>query len=69
MNKYYTLYGCVGGKDFKINKQFKSRDKAIAYALMMLPLDAQVQEEIELKANVIEYKCNQYNRFTVAKLA
>jgi hypothetical protein len=69
MKKYYTLYGCVGGRDFKINKQFKSRDKAIEYALTMLPLCSQVEEEVELKANVIEYKCNQYNRFTVAKQA
>lgn len=69
MKKYYTLYGCVGGKDFRINKQFKTRDKAIAYALTMLPLNSQVEEEVELKANVIEYKCNQYTRFTVAKQA
>jgi hypothetical protein len=66
MNKYYTLYGCVGGTDFKINKQFKSRDKAIDYALKMLPLYSQVEEEVELKRDVIEYKCDHYTRFTVA---
>ena len=67
MNKYYTLYGCVGGSDFKINKQFKSRDKAIEYALKMLPLSKQVEEEVELKHEVIEYKCDNYTRFTIAK--
>ena len=67
MNKNYTLYGCVGGKDFKINKHFKTRDKAIDYALMMLPLCSQVEEEIELKSDVIEYKCNDYTRFTVSR--
>ena len=69
MNKYYTLYGCVGGKDFKINKQFKSREKAIDYALNILPLYSQIEEEVELKSDVIEYKCDQYTRFTVAERA
>ena len=66
MNKYYTLYGCVGGKDFKINKQFKTRDKAINYALNMLPSYSQVEEEVILKNDAIEYKCDRYTRFTVA---
>ena len=66
MNKNYTLYGCVGGKDFKINKQFKTRDKAIDYALSILPFYSQVEEEVEIKDNVVEYKCDEYTRFTVA---
>lgn len=68
MNKYYTLYGCVGGKDFKINKQFKTRDKAIAYALTMLPNESQVEEEV-FKTNAVEYKCDRYTRFTVQEQA
>ena len=67
MNKNYTLYGCVGGKDFKINKQFRTREKAIDYALTMLPLYSQIEEEIELKSDVIEYKCDDYTRFTVSR--
>lgn len=67
MKRYYTLYGCVDSKDFYVNKKFKTRDRAIEAALRLLPLLSQVEEEIEIKDHVIEYKCNDYTRFTVAR--
>ena len=67
MKKYYTLYGCVDKKDFYVNKKFKTRDKAIEAALRLLPLYSQVEEEVLLKDHVVEYKCDTYTRFTVAR--
>ena len=67
MKKYYILYGFVNAKDFYVNKKFKTRDKAIEAALRLLPLLSQVEEENEIKEHVIEYKCNKYTRFTIAR--
>ena len=71
--KKYTLEAIVGGNTVKFSKKFDSRDSAINYIFNYYNkryiYNLCVNEEIEVKGDKhnIEYVCDNYNRFRIAR--
>lgn len=65
--KYYIAEAITNSKLIRIKKRFATRDEAINYVFRLLPHNAQVEEEINKGNHKIEYRCNNYNRFTVTR--
>ena len=72
MSHTYTLSGVINGNNVTFNKSFSSRDAAINYMCKYYEQhfveNFQVEEEIEKSKHTIEYVCDYYNRFTVARV-
>jgi hypothetical protein len=65
--KYYTLSYVVEHKTVFVRRRFKTRDEAINYSFKKLPTSAQLLYEINKGNHNIEYVCNNFNRFWVAR--
>lgn len=73
--KYYELTAVVDGEDIRLRKNiFRSRDDAINYMFKYYRnhylFNLQVEDEYAVSGNkhCIEYICDTYNRFTVARI-
>ena len=73
--KRYTLQAVVDGEVVGFNKKFASRSKAIDYMFDYYSKhyiqNMQVDEEYYVNGNEhdIEYVCDYYNRFRIARVA
>jgi hypothetical protein len=71
--KYYSLNAVVNNEYVEFNKNFATRDEAIAYMFDFLNdnyvYDNEVEEEFSLNGNKhnIEYVLNNNNRFNVER--
>ena len=69
----YTLEAVVDGDTIRFNRYFKSRDEAIDYIFHYydkhLLVSLEVNEEYFIDGNKhnIEYVCDYYNRFRIAR--
>lgn len=73
--KYYVLETINNGATVKVNKKFKSRNKAIDYAFTYFERktfnnDLQVEDEYAIEGNKhnIEYVLDYYTRFRVERV-
>ncbi len=73
--KYYVLETINNGATVKVNKKFKSRDKAIRYAFTYFERrnfnnDLQVEEEYAIDNNKhnVEYVLDYYTRFRINRV-
>ena len=72
MNKY-TLEAIVDGQYIKFNRTFKSRDEAIDYIFRYYDnhflVNLEVNDEYFIDGNKhnVEYVCDYYNRFRIAR--
>ena len=72
MNKY-TLEAVVDGDTIRFNRTFKSRDEAIDYIFhyydkhFLVNLEVNEEYFIDDNKHNIEYVCDYYNRFRIAR--
>ncbi len=72
MNKY-TLEAVVDGDTIHFNRTFKSRDEAIDYIFhyydkhFLVNLEVNEEYFIDDNKHNIEYVCDYYNRFRIAR--
>lgn len=73
MSHVYSLTAIVNGETIKVNKLFHSRNAAIKYMFNYYEnnciYNMQLEDEFEKEKHNIEYVCNDYNRFRVARVA